>query len=41
MWRWNLLEEAQVHNLNLGIEAKSKIIKINNDFDLVITTQIE
>jgi hypothetical protein len=39
--RWNLLEEIQVRNLNLGIEVEQKIIKINNDFDLVITTQTE
>jgi hypothetical protein len=39
--QWNLLEEAQVCNLNLGTKAEPKIVKINNDLDLVIAAQIE
>jgi hypothetical protein len=35
------LEEAQVGNLNLGIEVELKIIKIINDLDMVIAVQIE
>ncbi len=39
--QWNLLEEAQVNNLNLGTKTKPKIVKINNDLDLMIVAQIE
>jgi hypothetical protein len=37
--QWNLLEEAQVDNLNLGTEAEPKIVEINNNLDLVIVIQ--
>jgi hypothetical protein len=39
--QWNLLEEVQVSNLNLGTETKPKIVKINDDLELVIGAQIE
>jgi hypothetical protein len=36
---WNMLEEAQICNLNLRTEVKPKIVKINNNLDLVIIVQ--
>jgi hypothetical protein len=37
--QWNLLEEAQVRNLNLGTQIEPKIVKINNNLDLMIVIQ--
>jgi len=39
--QWNLLEGAQVCNLNLGTKIEPKIVKINNNLDLVIVVQTE
>jgi hypothetical protein len=37
--KWNLLEETQVNNLNLGTQVEPKIVKINKDLDLAIVAQ--
>ncbi len=39
--QWNLLEEAQINNLNLGTKIEPKIVKINNNLDLVIVVQTQ
>jgi hypothetical protein len=39
--KWNLLEEVEIHPLNLGIHDKLQLVKLNADLDSSIANAIE
>jgi hypothetical protein len=39
--KWNLLEEVQIHPLNLGIHDKPQLVKLNANLDSFVADAIE